>query len=94
MQLLAVLETTIPAPVFSIVMSRMVSEIKQKQASYFEVFPPAPMNVKIVVAKNGTDVKGEPVKRQGLILRSQGASKDQSIFSEAPMVSALFDHVE
>lgn len=28
MQLLAVLETTIPAPVFNIVMSRMVSEVK------------------------------------------------------------------
>ncbi|KAI8363871.1 hypothetical protein EDC96DRAFT_512075 [Choanephora cucurbitarum] len=93
MELIMIYQKTIPEPVFQMVINVMAVDQQKRQNLFYEQFPPKETNVKLAELPAGVNEDGNPVVR-----RSLAADKDiaegETIYSERPLVSALFPELE
>ncbi|KAG0173416.1 hypothetical protein DFQ28_001591 [Apophysomyces sp. BC1034] len=83
MELIMIYQKTVPAPVFQIVVQLMALEQQKRQSAFYEQFPPKSSNVKL-----GEVSDAESEARRAL-LADKDIKEGETIFIEAPVVSAL-----
>jgi import receptor subunit TOM20 len=93
MELVMVFQKTIPAPLFQIIMGMMQLELVRKQEKYYELFPPAEMNVRLQKLEEIPQPDGTKIVKRALI-----AAKDfdvgDVIFTEKPIAASLHPALE
>ncbi|OZJ01847.1 hypothetical protein BZG36_04940 [Bifiguratus adelaidae] len=92
-ELVMIYQKTVPEPVFNLVMAMMSLDVKRKQERYYEVFPPAEMNVKIGEISTGKTEDGKQVIRRALVADKDFSAGD-ILFEEDPVVSGLLPKLE
>ncbi|CAO3564612.1 unnamed protein product [Mortierella alpina] len=91
--LVMVYQKTIPPEVFTVVMGMLSKDVQSKQEKYYTVFPPKDMCVKVVEKSENITADGQKVVQRGLFVTKDFAA-GESIFSEAPVISALEPSLE
>ncbi|CEG75885.1 hypothetical protein RMATCC62417_10861 [Rhizopus microsporus] len=93
MELIMIYQKTVPAPVFQMIVNVMALDQQKRQNEFYEQFPPKETNTKLAELPVGTNEEGKPVVRRGLVA-NRDISADEDIYSEEPIVSALFPQLE
>ncbi|KAI8819435.1 MAS20 protein import receptor-domain-containing protein [Fimicolochytrium jonesii] len=93
MNLLMVLQQTVPEPVMSLIMEMYAAEIKKTQAEYFQNYPDPKENVQIKEVTMSTTESGKKIIRRGLTV-TKDVKSGEEIFRVQPIVShcELDDH--
>ncbi|KAL7752424.1 mitochondrial import receptor subunit tom20 [Sorochytrium milnesiophthora] len=87
-ELIMLYQRTIPDTVLNLVMGMLSLEVKKKQEQYYEQFPPAEMNVKVVQTPDGVSKDGKDIIKRTLVL-TRDVEQGETIYSEKPIIAAL-----
>ncbi|KAJ1957609.1 mitochondrial import receptor subunit tom20 [Dipsacomyces acuminosporus] len=109
-ELVMIYQRTTPEEVFKLVMAMMAQEVKQKQARYFDVFPPKDKNVEIKDKNKSSDKKAagkskkaaeaESTKDDDVVIPDRGlfATKEFAagdiVFEEESVISTLLPRAQ
>ncbi|KAI8991852.1 hypothetical protein BDF20DRAFT_846824 [Mycotypha africana] len=93
MELILIYQKTVPEPVFQMLINIMALEQQRRQNIFYETFPPKETHVKLGELPAGKNEEGTPVIRRSLIA-DKDIEKDEKIYSERPLVSALYPELE
>ncbi|RKP24728.1 MAS20 protein import receptor-domain-containing protein, partial [Syncephalis pseudoplumigaleata] len=93
MELLMILQKTLPNELFQIVMGMMQLETLKKQEKYYELFPPKEMNVRLAKLTEIPQADGTKIVKRAL-LAAKSFKAGETIFTEKPIVSALHPSLE
>ncbi|KAI8054279.1 MAS20 protein import receptor-domain-containing protein [Syncephalis plumigaleata] len=93
MELLLILQKTLPTELFQIIMGMMQLETLKKQERYYELFPPKDMNVRLAKLDEIPQPDGTKIVKRAL-LASKSFKEGQTVFTEKPVVSALHPSLE
>ncbi|ORZ21253.1 MAS20 protein import receptor-domain-containing protein [Absidia repens] len=93
LELIMIYQKTIPEPVFQILVTIMAKEQNNRVNAFYEQFPGAETGLTLGEIPVGTNAEGKTVIRRGLVAERDFAEGDV-LFTEAPLVSALFPALE
>ncbi|CAO0798233.1 unnamed protein product [Mucor circinelloides] len=93
MELIMIYQKTVPEPVFQMVINIMALDQQKRQNLFYEKFPPKETNVKLAELPAGVNEEGTPVVRRSLAA-DKDISEGEVIYSERPLVSALYPELE
>ncbi|KAI8087046.1 uncharacterized protein B0P05DRAFT_533471 [Gilbertella persicaria] len=93
MELIMIYQKTIPEPVFQMVINVMAVDQQKRQNLFYEKFPPKETHVKLSELPAGVNEEGTPVVRRSLTA-DKDIAEGETIYSERPLVSALFPELE
>lgn len=93
MELIMIYQKTVPEPVFQMVINIMALDQQKRQNLFYEKFPPKESNVKLAELPAGTNEEGTPVVRRALVA-DKDIAEGEVIYSERPLVSALYPELE
>ncbi|KAG8761436.1 hypothetical protein FRC14_003849 [Serendipita sp. 396] len=89
MQLVLILEKTLPEDMFRIVMDLMSRDIKHKGDVYYDFFPPKAMNVKVKLAPVGSKGGDHIPLQRTILVATKDFRAGETIFTEKPIVACL-----
>lgn len=93
LELIMIYQKTIPEPIFQILVTIMAKEQNNRVNAFYEQFPGADTGLVLGEIPVGTNPEGKTIIRRGLVAQKEFAEGDV-LFTEAPLVSALFPALE
>ncbi|KAI9342140.1 hypothetical protein BD770DRAFT_398764 [Pilaira anomala] len=93
MELIMIYQKTVPEPVFQMVINIMALDQQKRQNLFYEKFPGKDTNTRLAELPAGVNEEGTPVVRRSLVA-DKDIAEGEVIYTERPLVSALFPELE
>ncbi|ORZ19925.1 hypothetical protein BCR42DRAFT_226303 [Absidia repens] len=93
LELIMIYQKTVPEPVFQILVTIMAKEQNNRVNTFYEQFPGSETGLTLGEIPVDTNAEGKTIVRRGLVAEKDFDEGDV-LFTEAPLVSALFPSLE
>ncbi|KAG2205123.1 hypothetical protein INT47_002217 [Mucor saturninus] len=93
MELIMIYQKTVPEPVFQMIINIMALDQQKRQNLFYEKFPPKETHTRLAELPAGVNEEGSPIVRRSLVA-DKDIAEGEVIYSERPLVSALYPELE
>jgi import receptor subunit TOM20 len=87
LELIMIYQKTVPEKVFRIIVNLMAVEQQKRQSEFYDHFPPAELNIKLLPT-----IEGEKTKHQ--LVADRDFEQGEVVYVETPLISALHPQLE